>query len=123
MLGRLRALPVSAEVDESRGSGSDTTRWITQSTQVEMRHDVSAEMQARLGASNDCRDLCLVAAAHCFAKGGEHADARSIELPLDSAPICRECETSCRRMADGETLRRGAVACRRCADERRRMAA
>ena len=112
-----------------------------------MRHDMSAEMRACLEACNACRDQCLVTLAHCIEKGGAHADARHLESLLDCveicetagsflargserhnricgacAIICRDCEASCRSVADGETLKQCAEACAKCAETCERMA-
>ena len=113
-----------------------------------MRHDMSAEMRACLEACNACRDNCLVTLAHCIEKGGPLSEPRHLETLLDCAAscetagsflargserhgrvcgvcatICRDCEASCRNMADGGTLRRCAEACARCAETCERMAA
>ena len=113
-----------------------------------MAHDMSAEMQACLEACNACRDLCFVTLAHCIEKRGRLAEARHLETLLDCASVCetagsflargserhglicgvcattcRDCEASCRSIADGETLRRCAEACARCAETCERMSA
>lgn len=113
-----------------------------------MRHDMSAEMRTCLEACNACREDCLVTLAHCIEKGGPLAAPRHLETLLDCvaicetagsflargserhgrvcgacATICRDCEASCRNMADGGTLRRCAEACARCAESCERMAA
>lgn len=113
-----------------------------------MRHDMSAEMRACLEACNSTRDLCLVTLAHCIEKGGPLAETRHLETLLDCAAICatageflargserhartcgvcasicRDCEASCRSIADGSTLQRCAEACAQCAASCEQMAA
>jgi hypothetical protein len=111
-----------------------------------MEHDMSADMRACRDACNVCRDACLLALAHSIERGGALAGASQLEALLDCATICDTtsafltrgsaqhaevchtcariciaCETSCRAVPDGKTLRGCADACRICADSCARM--
>lgn len=112
-----------------------------------IQHDMSAEMRVCRDACNSCRDACWLTLAHSIERGGAFAEAHHLEVVLDCATICdatasfltrgsarhrdmcracaricRDCETSCRGVRDGTTLRDCAEACRICADACESMA-
>jgi hypothetical protein len=93
-----------------------------------------------------CYRACIETSVHCLQKGGDHAEARHLQLMLDCAKLCQisadfmlcgsnlaarlcelcaeTCETcaeDCERFKD-EEMKRCAEICRRCAASCREMA-
>jgi hypothetical protein len=99
----------------------------------------------------NCRDghrICMLTLTHCFAKGGEHAEAGHIRMLLDCAEICQIsanfmlraserhpytcavcaqvcelCARDCEHFQGDQQMRMCGEACQRCADSCYYMAA
>jgi hypothetical protein len=109
---------------------------------------MTAEMRECIQNCLDCYRICVETTHHCLTLGGKHAEARHIGLMQACAEICRTsaafmlhgsefhnrtcgvcaevcraCEQSCSKMAEGDaTMTQCADICRRCAESCQRMA-
>lgn len=110
-----------------------------------MRH-LSPEMQSCIDECLACYRICFeMAMSHCLEVGGEHTEPRHFRLMMSCAEICKtaaqfmllgsthhkhicsecaeicdECAASCEQLGDMQAC---VVACRRCAEGCRAMAA
>ncbi|HEV8604353.1 MAG TPA: four-helix bundle copper-binding protein [Tepidisphaeraceae bacterium] len=113
-----------------------------------MEHEMTSDdMQQCIQNCRDCQRICMLTLTHCFARGGEMAEATHLRLLMDCAEmcqtsanfmlrvsdlhpytcavcaqVCEHCKQSCERFGQSDQLQLCADACQRCADSCHYMA-